>query len=59
MRLEQLSEKEAERVKAEEVAKKPSEDEVAALKEIMHSMHKTMLDADMLIRRIQQIIDKE
>lgn len=60
MRLTQLSEKESEKAKAnEEFASAATEAEVAVLKELVQSMHKTMLDADMLIRRIQQVIDKD
>ena len=37
---------------------KPSDEEIAALKEITQAMHKTMLDADLVMRRLAQILEK-
>lgn len=39
-------------------SKKPSKEDIEALKEIQKSMHKTMLEADLVLRRIAQILDK-
>ena len=37
---------------------KASEEEIAILKEITQEMHRTMLDADQVMRRLAQILEK-
>ena len=56
MRLTQLEGKED--VKNPPKSNKPSDGEIAALKEITQAMHKTMLDADLVMRRLAQILEK-
>lgn len=55
MRLTQLEGKED---KKPPDSNKPSKEDIEALKEIQKSMHKTMLDADLVLRRISQILEK-
>lgn len=55
MRLTQLEGKENE---SSPKLKEPSKEDIEALKEIQKSMHKTMLDADLVLRRIVQILEK-
>jgi len=59
MRLGHLSEKAR---LAEEATKKvknaPTDEDRRILEGLLHEMHKTMLDADRLIRRIELILDK-
>lgn len=56
MRLTQVEGKED--VKNPPLSNKPSKEEIEALKEIQASMHKTMLEADLVLRRIAQILDR-
>ncbi len=39
-------------------SKKPAEEDLADLKEIMQEMHKTMLVADRIMRRLELILEK-
>lgn len=55
MRLTQLEGKEE---KTPPESNKPNDKDVEALKEIQKSMHKTMLEADLVLRRISQILEK-
>ncbi len=43
---------------SEEVKPPKSDNDTKVLEEIMHDMHKTLLVADTLMRRLEQIIEK-
>ena len=61
MRLSQLREKDDKKssdpIKSAEV-EKPSKEIIAELKNIQQEMHTTMLQADLVMRRLAQILDK-
>ena len=56
MRLTQLEG--TEEIKNPPKSNKPSDEELEVLKEITKEMHTTMLQADLVMRRLAQILDK-
>jgi len=57
MRLSQLSKEVAEATETK-LPSKPVPEKQAALESIMHDMHKTMLTADVLMRKLEQLLEK-
>jgi hypothetical protein len=57
MRLSQLSKKVAEATETK-LPNKPDPEKQAALESIRAEMHKTMLTADALMRKLEQILEK-
>lgn len=55
MRLTQLEGKED---KKHSKPVEPSDQEIESLKELQKEMHKAMLDADLVMRRLAQILEK-